>query len=145
MIFAPVILPKCLQVSKVDETYLWHYRYAHLNLKGLRTLNQKKMVKGLPEVKDMEDKCVDCLTGKQHRDSIPKKANWRASHKLQLVHSDICGPIKPESNGGNRYFITFTDDFTRKTWTYFLQEKSAAFDIFKKFKSLVEKESSCAI
>jgi hypothetical protein len=120
MIFAPVILPKCLQVSKVDETYLWHYRYAHLNLKGLRTLNQKQMVKGLPEVKDMEDKCVDCLTGKQHRDSVPKKANWRASHKLQLVHSDICGPIKPESNGGNRYFITFTDDFTRKTWTYFL-------------------------
>ncbi|MCH79976.1 copia-type polyprotein [Trifolium medium] len=123
MIFAPV--------SKVDESYLWHHRYAHLNMKGLKTLNQKQMVKGLPEVKDIENKCVDCLTGKQHRDNIPKKANWRASQKLELVHSDICGPIKPESNGGNRYFITFTDDLTRKTWSYYLQEKSDAFDVFK--------------
>jgi transposase InsO family protein len=85
------------------------------------------------------------LTGKQHRETIPKQANWRASQKLELVHSDICGPINPKSNGGNRYFITFTDDYSRKTWTYFLQDKSSAFDVFKKFKSLVEKESGCVI
>jgi hypothetical protein len=33
------------------------------------------------------------LVAKQHRDYIPKQANWRASAKLELVHSDICGPI----------------------------------------------------
>ncbi|MCI65831.1 ubiquitin carboxyl-terminal hydrolase, partial [Trifolium medium] len=59
------------------------------------------MVKGLPELQQSEDKCVSCLTGKQHRDPIPKQANWRASAKLELVHSDICGPIAPQSNGGN--------------------------------------------
>jgi hypothetical protein len=103
------------------------------------------MVKGLPNLKDSEDKCTDCLVGKQHRDSIPRQANWRATKKLELVHSDICGPINPQSNGGNRYFITFTDDYTRKTWIYFLHEKSGAFDVFKQFKSLVETESSCLI
>jgi transposase InsO family protein len=76
---------------------------------------------------------------------IPKQANWRASVKLELVHSDICGPIKPESNAKNRYFITFTDDFTRRTWVYFLKEKSGAFDVFKRFKALVERESNCLI
>jgi hypothetical protein len=47
MIFAPVILPKYLQVSKVDTTALWHHRYAHLHINGLKTLSKKQMVKGL--------------------------------------------------------------------------------------------------
>jgi transposase InsO family protein len=103
------------------------------------------MVKGLPQIEESDERCVSCLAGKQHRDSIPKQANWRASAKLELVHSDICGPINPQSNSGNRYFMTFTDDYSRKTWVYLLKEKSAAFEIFKNFKALVEKESGCSI
>jgi hypothetical protein len=57
MIFAPVILPKYLQVSKVDTTQLWHHRYAHLHINGLKTLSKKQMVKGLPELKEVEGKC----------------------------------------------------------------------------------------
>jgi transposase InsO family protein len=83
--------------------------------------------------------------GKQQKSSIPKQANWRSSVKLELVHSDICGPISPQLNGGNMYFVTFIDDYSRKTWSYLLKEKSALFDVFKRFKSLVEKESSCSI
>ena len=64
---------------------------------------------------------------------------------LQLVHADICGPIKPISNGKKRYLITFTDDFTRKTWVYFLMEKSEALAIFKSFKIHVEKETNSFI
>jgi hypothetical protein len=119
VINAAVITPKCLQVSKKDMSQLWHNRYGHLSIKGLNTLVKKEMVKGLPELENIDENCVDCLTGKQHRDAIPKQAIWRASEKLELVHSDICGPINPTSNGGNRYFITFTDDLTRKTWIYF--------------------------
>jgi transposase InsO family protein len=103
------------------------------------------MVKGLPQIEESDERCVSCLAGKQHRDSIPKQANWRASAKLELVHSDICGPINPQSNGGNMYFMTFTDDYSRKTWVYLLKEKSAAFETFKNFKALVEKESGCSI
>ena len=61
------------------------------------------------------------------------------------MHVDICGPIKPISNGKKRYLITFTDDFTRKTWVYFLMEKSEALAIFKSFKIHVEKETNSFI
>jgi transposase InsO family protein len=145
VISAPIITPMCLKTTKQEETLLWHDRYAHLSFKGLSTLAKKQMVKGLPELAEVEEKCVDCLTGKQSRDSIPNQANWRASTKLELVHSDICGPITPQSNGGSRYFITFTDDFSRKTWVYLLKEKSNAFEIFKNFKALIEKESGNSI
>jgi transposase InsO family protein len=145
IVTASVIIPKCLQVSKIEEAKLWHQRYAHLSIKGLKVLNKKQMVKGLPDLKELEGKCEDCLTGKQHRETIPKQANWRASQKLELIHSNVCGPINPQSNGGNRYFITFTDDFSRKTWVYFLQDKSSVFEVFKRFKMLVENESGCLI
>jgi len=44
------------------------------------------------------------------------------------------------SNGGKRYFISFIDVFSRKTWVYYLHEKSEALTTFKSFKALVEKE-----
>lgn len=59
---------------------------------------------------------------------------------MELIHSDICGPINPISNRGKRYIINFIDDFSRKTWVYLLQEKSEAFGAFKNYKPLVEKE-----
>jgi hypothetical protein len=145
VISAPMIIPMCLKTAKQESTLLWHDRFAHLSFKGLSTLSKKQMVKGLPELEEVDEKCADCLTGKQHREIIPKQANWRASTKLELVHSDICGPINPQSNGGSRYFITFTDDYSRKTWVYLLKEKSGAFESFKNFKALVEKESGNSI
>ena len=61
------------------------------------------------------------------------------------MHADIYGPIKPISNSKKRYLITFTDDFSRKTWVYFLIEKSEAFVVFKRFKIHVEKETNSFI
>ena len=84
--------------------------------------------------------CSDCMVGKQHREIMPKKSLWRASQQLQLIHAGICGPVKPESHSHKRYLINFIDDYSRKTWVYFLSEKSEAFDVFKRFKTLVEKE-----
>lgn len=133
--------PKCFQTVSENESYLWHCRYRHLCYKGLKTLFNKKMVNGLPSLKITNKLCTKCLTGKQHRDSMPKRSLWRASNKLQLVHADICGPIKLESNENKRYFLSFIDDFTRKSWLYFLHEKSEAFAMFRSFKVCVEKES----
>ncbi|KAK2426825.1 hypothetical protein QL285_025456 [Trifolium repens] len=131
----------CLQSTCEDLTNLWHCRYGHLNIKGLVQLQQKEMVKGLPKLDESKQVCADCLMGKQHRDSIPKASNWRSSKRLELVHSDICGPITPASNSNSRYILTFIDDFSKKTWVYFLINKSSALDQFKKFRSMVEKET----
>jgi len=60
---------------------------------------------------------------------------------LQLIYTDICGSLDPVSLGGNRYFITFIDDFSKKLLVYILKGKSAAFTTFKNFKALIEAES----
>ena len=74
-----------------------------------------------------------------------KQSVSRAVKPLELVHSDICGPIKPSSLGKSSYFVLFIDEYSRKTWIYFLKNKSEAFDSFKRFKALVEKESGYVI
>jgi len=135
----------CFKAASEDETYLWHCRYGHLNFNGLKTLHSKKMVTGLPEIRTPSKLCKDCVIGKQQRKSIPKKSLWRATHKLQLVHSDICGPITPSTSSGKRYLITFIDDYSRKIWVSLLSEKSQAFVSFKNFKCMVEKEVGTSI
>ena len=80
-----------------------------------------------------------CLLGKQSRKSFSKEASTRATKSLQLVHTDVCGPIKPSSLGKSNYLLLFIDDLGKKTWVYFLKQKSEAFGAFKKFKAFVEK------
>ena len=99
------------------------------------------MVKGLPLFKASQKICEDCLVGRQHRDPFPRASMWRANNILQLIHADICGPINLVSNGNKRYLITFIDDYSRKTWVFFLMAKSEAYSTFKSFKARVEKET----
>ena len=60
------------------------------------------------------------------------------------MHSDLF-TIGMPTYGGSKYFITFIDDFSRKTWVYFLKQKSEACDVFKSFKAYVESQSGCKI
>ena len=86
-----------------------------------------------------------CLLGKHARRSFPNEAESRANVPLQLVHTNVCGPINPPLVGKHKYLFLFIDDFSRKIWVYLLKKKSKAFEIFKNFKALVEKESGYAI
>ena len=135
----------CFNSSSEDNAMLWHNRYGHLSFIGLNLLQQKGMVRGLPNFDAPSKACGDCLIGKQQRNSFPKATTWRASKVLQLVHADICGPITPISNSNKRYIITFIDDYSRKIWAYFLVGKSEAFSAFKLFKNHVEKEVELCI
>lgn len=136
---------KCLQVSDDSKTQLWHKRFGHVNHKAIRTMLYKRMVKGLTGVAEKHTVCEICAIGKQQRDAIPKKSNWRATKKLQLVHTDLCGPITPASTSGKRYVLVFIDDYTRKSWVYFLSQKNESFEMFKNFKNYVEKETGMNI
>jgi len=57
----------------------------------------------------------------------------------------VCGPFEVKSLGGNSYFMSFIDEFTRKMWTYLIKLKSEVFNIFKKFKLSSEKQSNKVI
>ena len=94
------------------------------------------MVKGLPSFKKGNEKCESFIFGKQHRENF-LTSSWRTNKHLQLVHSDICGPL-PTLLGGCRYFLLFIDDFSRMTWVYFLKQKSEEFEKFKMLRQLIE-------
>ncbi|GJZ85113.1 retrovirus-related pol polyprotein from transposon TNT 1-94 [Tanacetum coccineum] len=93
---------RCLQATSDSLTSLWHKRFGHLHMKGLRTLVYRKMVNGLPLLKASSKLCSECVEGKQSRDRFQQSSAWRATQPLQLIHSDICGPITPASNGQKR-------------------------------------------
>ena len=123
-----------------DPSKLWHLKYEHLGLTGLNLLSKKRMVDGFPSIVDSYDKCEACILGKQHRLPFNSENSRRARAPLELVHSDLVGPMQTTSIGGSTYFMTFIDYFGRRTWVYFLKRKSEAFDKFVEFKALAKKE-----
>ena len=135
---------KAMVVNGWKDSDIWHLRYGHLHLNGLKLLKSKDMVMGLPNIDDIEF-CEGCVLGKQSRKSFPVGKSWRASRHLELVHADLCGPMNTESLSGNRYFFLLIDDYRRMSWVYFLKSKSDAFETFKRFKAFVEKQSDCSI
>ena len=104
------------KVASQHQTWIWHLRYGHLNFKGLSLLQRKEMARGLPTIETSLNPCECCILAKNHRESFPKGMSYRARVPLEIVHSDICGPMKIPSLGGSIYFLTFIDDFSRKTW-----------------------------
>jgi hypothetical protein len=102
------------------------------------------MVNGLPYLEVDGELCEGCILGKQHRENFSNRA-WKDIKQLALVHLDLCDPMETLAFGKARYFLTFIDDYSRKTWVYFLQEKSKAFAHFVELKEMIEKQSSLKI
>ena len=63
----------------------------------------------------------------------------RASDILDLVHTDVYGPILTKAKGEYSYFITFTDDKLRFGYMYLMKYKYEAFDKFKEYQRMVER------
>ena len=64
---------------------------------------------------------------------------YRAKEQLELVHSNLCGPMTIQAIGGFEYFITFIDDYSRYGYIYLMRRKSEAFEKFKEFRVEMEK------
>ena len=80
--------------------------------------------------------CFECIHEKNHQDNVEKCASWHTLVLLQLVHSDLFGPPLVVSFSSFKYFLTFIDDYSRRTWVYFSKLKSEVFDMFLAYKSL---------
>ena len=115
---------------------LWHQRLGHIREKGLRALQGKGMTNFTLDF----DLCEHCIYGKQNRVRIASGPT-RAKGILELIHSDVFGPVPVPSLGKSVYYVSFIDDFSRKIWIYFLRKKSEVFAKFKEFKALVENQS----
>ena len=121
------------------DTKLWHHRLGHMSEKGLQILHKRNLFPYLKQI-DLE-LCEHCVYGKQKRVRFLRVGKEKKSEKLELVHTDVWGPAQVSSLGGSRYYVTFIDDATRKTWVYCIKQKYDVFDTFKKWKAFVENET----
>src|SRR3954447_18995931 len=64
----------------------------------------------------------------------------RTADLLEIIHTDVCGPMSFEARGMYRYFVTFTDDFSRYGYIYLMKHKSEIFENFKEFQNEVENQ-----
>ena len=131
-------LLKALLHDTISPIELSHRRLAHLHNRALPTL--RKVTTGLPDFGDQHDGVWrGCALGKNDKKPF-QSSESRAKGTLDLIHSDLCGPMLVTTPGEYLYFVTFIDDYSRKTWIYYLKNKESdeVLDRFKEFKSLVE-------
>lgn len=132
---------QCLAATSIEEEWLWHYHYGHLNFKSLTQLRDKDLVRGVPVIVTPNRVCESYATRKQTRKMFKNRAPKRARHLLEVVHADVCGPFDVSSLGGNKYFLIFVDELSRKLWTYLLKEKNETYTNFIKLCSMAKRQS----
>ena len=98
-----------------------------MSKKGLQLLAKQSII---PMAKDKSSSPFDYfLFGKKHRVSFQNNPIGKLE-KLLLIYYDVCEPMEVDLLGGNKYFVTFIDDASRKTWVYLLHTKSQIFQYF---------------
>ena len=105
--------------------------------KELEALKKQNL---LPKIKGtLINPCDHCLIGKQHRTSFASTST-RKTGLLELVHTDVGGPMEVKSLVGSIYFVTFIDDHTRVYWVYLMKEKLEVELVFKNFSNMIENQ-----
>jgi hypothetical protein len=122
--------------SNSDLYEIWHKRMAHLHHGDLRVL--REMVTGVLDFSsEHHEICKGCTLGKYTKTSFPSSES-KAVGILDLIHSDVCGPMSSASLTGSLYYVVFIDDFSRKSCIFFMKTKGQVFSRFQEFKALVE-------
>lgn len=128
-------------VGTAATSMLWHARLGHVNETKLKTLHTSAYYRHqVPEIAALQF-CDACALGKIKQTPFAKESSFRATQLLELVHTDLCGPISKPSHGGAHYFMPFVDDLSRMTHTFFLQSKSQALECFCSFLTTAERQT----
>nr|GEU30120.1 hypothetical protein [Tanacetum cinerariifolium] len=113
----------CLMAKATSsQAWLWHHRLSHLNFDTINLLSKNDIVIGLPKLKFVKDHlCSSCELGKAKRKSFQSKITPSSKRQLQLLHLDLCGPMRVASINRKKYVLVIVDDYSRYTWTHFLR------------------------
>lgn len=115
--------------------YLWIQVTTRISKAVIQQIILLKLKFSLETKCDMNHKCETCAKGKSVRAPFNDKGT-RAGKLLQIIHSDVCGPLSIVSYGG----CTFIDDFSRKVFVYILKSKSEVSGKFVEFKTCAKRE-----
>ena len=125
-----------------NVTYLWHCRLGHISELKINKLYKDKFfdLDDYTSYKTYESYLIEKMTKTPFT-----KHGERASDILDLVHTDVCGPMSTQARGGYSYFIMFIDDRSRFGYVYLIKYKSEIFDKFKEYQKMIEKQTSKSI
>jgi hypothetical protein len=93
---------------------------------------------GMPGVDHVDQLCVASLTGKHRCCPFPEKAEYHVEQRLDMVHGDLCGPIKPTTPSEKKLFLLLVDDFSRFMWLVLLRSKDEAANVIKRVRALAD-------
>ena len=122
--------------DSVEPNDIWHRRLSHVHYRALSLA--RKADEDLLEIHEKHDGvCKGCAKGKNTNKTFP---NSKRKEKgiLEIIQSNVCGPMSSSYLSGYVYYVSFIDDFSRKTWIYFMKNKDEVFSKFKEFKALIE-------
>ncbi|GJY74227.1 retrovirus-related pol polyprotein from transposon TNT 1-94 [Tanacetum coccineum] len=123
------------------QAWLWHHRLFYLNFDTINLLSKNDIVKGLPKLKFVKDQlCSSCELGKAKRSSFKSLTITRSKKRLDLLHMDLCGPMRIESINGKKYILVIVNDFSRYTWTLFLRSKDETLEVLKDFLKMIQRK-----
>ncbi|GMF27787.1 unnamed protein product [Phytophthora fragariaefolia] len=132
-----------------SDSVLWHARLGHVLASKMHVL--PRACGGLPPLNHEGDcdiaVCGGCAQGKMTTTPFARKSGSevKTHGPLEVVNTDVTGPMKPISMGGARYVITFIDDVSRFVYVYLLASKALVFDRFRAFKALAETQMGCKL
>lgn len=121
--------------KRLENAQIWHRRLGHIGFGSMKFLKENCEDMIIPDCR-----CITCIKGKQTRDPFTGKGK-RAEEPLELIHSDVVGPMPVSSLSGQKYFVTFIDDFSKKLHAYAMKQKSEVFELFVVFHKLAEKQT----
>ncbi|KAL0294483.1 UNVERIFIED_CONTAM: Transposon Ty2-GR1 Gag-Pol polyprotein [Sesamum radiatum] len=127
------------KVDNHENAQIWHARLGHISKDRIRRLVDSKNL----EIDNLDHlpTCESCLKGKMTKKPFVGQSAI-ANGLLDLVHTDVCGPLSIPARGGFSYFITFTDDHSRYGYVYLMRYKSEAFGRFKEYRLEVENQTN---
>nr|GEV49158.1 Gag-Pol polyprotein [Tanacetum cinerariifolium] len=122
------------------QAWLWHRRLSHLNFGYINLLSKKDIVIGLPKLKYVKDQlCSSYELSKEKRSSFKSKAVPSSKGRLNLLHMNLCGPMRLASINGNKYILVIVDDYSRYIWTLFLHSKDETPEVLKDFLTMIQR------
>ncbi|RXW18308.1 hypothetical protein EST38_g7549 [Candolleomyces aberdarensis] len=131
----------CAITTRPLDLQLWHECLCHHNSADIQKLISNGLATGITLSSSVKRDpiCEPWLAGKMHSSPFPSTGH-RASAPLELIHSDLCGPLSVSTPEGYCYWCVFIDDHTRYRVVVLFKRKSDTFNVFKLFKVLAENQ-----
>ncbi|GKA60188.1 retrotransposon protein, putative, ty1-copia subclass [Tanacetum coccineum] len=123
--------------NELDKSKLWYSRLGNVNKKRIAQLQKDGMLESFDFKSN--DVCESCLLGKMTKSPFIGSCE-RGEGLLDLVHTNVCGPFRSATKDRKRYYVMFTDDFSRYAYVYLIKHKSGTFEVFKRYQNEVENQ-----